>query len=205
MPIRRLRCLWLLALLVGCQRVGGEAPEVIPAAEAAATAEEPPPDPKAGIPVSWEGWTFHWSVRRRDGLVLTNVAFRGRSVLKYAGLAEIFVPYNPGEPRPEDFQDGMGNTLVELIPGQDCFPGTVCQAFNDRGKQEGKRVVMMHEEPAGLVYLGRFGRAYGKMLVLCAMSRLQGYTYITCRRFRDDGTLITQVVLTGEFEQTTPV
>ena len=40
MPIRRLRYLWLFALLVGCQRVGGEAPEVIPAAEAAATAEE---------------------------------------------------------------------------------------------------------------------------------------------------------------------
>ena len=32
--------------------------------------------------------------------MLENVAFRGRSVLKYAGMAEIFVPYNQGQPRP---------------------------------------------------------------------------------------------------------
>jgi primary-amine oxidase len=164
--------------------------------------EEPPPDLKNGNAVTWEGWTFRWSVRRREGLVLTNVAFQGRSVLKYAGLAEIFVPYNRGQPRPEDFQEGMGNTLMELLPGKDCIPGTVCQLYDAQGKQEGRRVVMMHEESSGLVYAGKAGRAYGKMLVLWCMSRLGGYTYITSWRFRDDGSLMPQMGLTGELEHT---
>src|SRR6266568_4949086 len=108
MPAQRLRCWVLIAFLLGCQRSDSEVAEVTPPTTSSQTvansltvqiSEEPPPDPKAGTPVSWEGWTFHWSVRRREGLVLTNVAFRGRTVLKYAGLAEIFVPYNPGEPR----------------------------------------------------------------------------------------------------------
>jgi primary-amine oxidase len=167
-----------------------------------ASQEEPPPDPKAGNPVSWEGWTFHWTIRRREGLVLTNVAFRGRQVLKYAGLAEIFVPYNQGQPRPEDFMEGMGLTLVELIPGKDCIPGTKCQLFNAQGKEDGKRVVMIHEESTGLNYMGRFGRSYGKMLVLWCMSRLGGYTYITSWRFRDDGTIMPQIGLTGELDHT---
>jgi len=165
--------------------------------------EEPPPNLKDGKAVAWEGWTFHWSMRRREGLVLTNVAFQGRSVLKYAGLAEIFVPYNRGQPRIEDFGEGMGNTVMELLPGKDCIPSTFCQLYDAQGKQEGKRVVMMHEESSGLVYAGRMGRAYGKMLVLWCMSRLGGYTYITSWRFRDDGSLMPQVGLTGELEHTT--
>src|SRR5262249_53954151 len=129
------------------------------------------------------------------------VYFKGKKVLKYAGLAEIFVPYDKGQPRPEDFQDGMGGgNLVALLPGKDCTPGTSCQAFNAQGKEEGKRVVMVHEESAGLVYMGRMGRAYGKMLVVWCMSRLDGYTYITRWRFRDDGVLMPEVGLTGELE-----
>jgi primary-amine oxidase len=164
--------------------------------------EESPPGPAAGNLVRWEGWSFRWSVRRREGLVLTGVYFQGMSVLKYAGLAEIFVPYHPGRPRPEDFQDGMGNTLVELTPGKDCSSPAGCQALNAEGRAEGRRVVMMHEEPAGLAYMGRFGRAYGKVLVLWCMSRLSGYTYVTQWRFRDDGVLLPQIGLTGELEHT---
>jgi primary-amine oxidase len=174
-----------------------------PALTPSAGREEPPPGVEDGTAVTWEGWTFRWSVRRREGLVLSNVAFQGRSVLKYAGLAEIFVPYNRGQPRIEDFGEGMGNTVMELIPGKDCIPGTSCQAYDAQGKQKGKRVVMMHEESSGLVYAGKAGRAYGKMLVLWCMSRLGGYTYITSWRFRDDGSLMPQIGLTGELEHTT--
>jgi primary-amine oxidase len=164
--------------------------------------QEPPPDPKAGTAVTWEGWRFRWAVRYREGLVLTDVSFRGRSVLKYAGLAEIFVPYDRGQPRPEDFREGMGATLVELLPGKDCVPGTACRAFDARGRQGGKAVVMMHEESAGLAYMGKAGRSYAKMLSLWCMSRLGGYTYITRWRFRDDGCLMPEVGLTGELEHT---
>ena len=41
-----------------------------------------------------------------------------------------------------------------------------CVAWNAKGKAEGKRAVMMHEEATGLSYVGNLGRAYGKRLVL---------------------------------------
>lgn len=162
--------------------------------------EEAPPSPKDGTLVEWEGWKFRWSIRHREGLVLTQVSYRGKSVLKYAALAEIFVPYNRGSPRPEDSRDGIGHRIVELLPGKDCVPGSFCQTFNAQGKADGKRVVMMHEESAGLVYMGKAGRAYGKMLVLWSMSRLGSYSYIHRWRFRDDGVLMPEVGLTGELD-----
>src|SRR5687768_12870030 len=78
-----------------------------------ALSEAPPPLSNSGRLVEWEGWSFRWAVRPREGLVLGDVSFRGRRVLKHASLAEIFVPYDPGQPRPEDSIDGMGINLAE--------------------------------------------------------------------------------------------
>ena len=167
-----------------------------------AVGEAPPPAPGSGSRVGWEGWTFNWAVRPREGLVLTDVAFRGRSVMKYAGLEEIFVPYHPGQPRPEDSRDGMGINLQELIPGKDCIPGTVCRMFDAEGRPGGKPVVAMHEESAGLVYMGEKGRAYGKMLVLWCASKLGNYTYLIRWRFRDDGAMMPDIGLTGALGHT---
>lgn len=154
-----------------------------------------------GNRVSWEGWTFNWAIHPRNGLVIENVAFRGKSVLKYAGLAEIFVPYNRGQPRPEDFGGGIGPKMVEVFPGKDCIPGALhCMAFNRQGKEEGKRVAMLHEESIGLSYIGNLGRAYGKMLVLWNAYNLDGYYYIQRWRFRDDGCLMPEIGLTGPLQ-----
>jgi primary-amine oxidase len=190
MTARRFRPVLVAALALGCIAPGR------------ALVEEPPPAPGAGHAVEWAGWKFRWGTRYRDGLFLRDVSFRGRAVLKYAGMPEIFVPYDPGQPRPEDAVDGMGKNLAELLPGQDCRPGTVCRMFNAEGAESGKRVVAMHEESAGLVYLGDAGRAYGKMLVLWCASRLGDYTYIIQWRFRDDGCLMPQVGLTGRLSHT---
>lgn len=169
--------------------------------------ELPPPIPGQGNLVEWRGWKFRWAVRPREGLVLTEMSFRGRTMMKYAGLAEIYVPYDPGQPRPEDFQDGVGIQLAELIPGRDCLPGTICEMLNADGRPQGRRVVGVHEESTGLMYLGTEGRAYGQMLVLWCASRLGGYTYFLRWRFRDDGVIMPQVGLTGQLEHTrfTPV
>src|SRR5262245_48212615 len=149
---------------------------------------------KDGRRVSWEGWQFGWSIHPRNGLVLEDVSFAGRSVLKYAGLAEIFVPYNRGTPRPEDFGDGIAARLIELVPGKDCVPAaTACLAFDAQGKPEGKRVVMMHEEATGLSYVGNLGRAYGKTLVLWCAYDLDGYHYVSRWHFRDDGCLTPEI------------
>jgi primary-amine oxidase len=160
-------------------------------------------DPKVGNTVEWEGWSFNWSIQPRNGLVLTDVSFRGRKVLKYAGLAEIFVPYDRGQPRPEDFGGGIGNRFEEIIPGKDCIPGSLrCQTFNAEGKEEGKRIVMIHEESIGLSYKGGNGRAYGKKLVIWNVYNLGGYHYINRWRFRDDGCILPEIGMTGALNHT---
>lgn len=164
--------------------------------------EQPAPAAVDGKEVTWNGWKFHWKVRYREGLVLTDVYYGGRKVLKYAGLNEIFVPYHPGQPRPEDALDGIGKNLQELLPGKDCLPGTTCAMFDINGKTEGKRMVAMHEESTGLSYMGDSGRAYGKMLVLWCASKLGDYVYFIRWRFRDDGMMMPQVGLTGKLNHT---
>ncbi len=167
---------------------------------------EAPPDPKAGQHVEWEGWTFNWSLRVREGLVLHEVYFRGRKVLKYAGLAEIVVAYDEGvksvdfgDPRP-DFGP------LPLLPGVDCGSGSWCKAFDAKGNEAAPgtlAVVMMHEENAGPNYVGNFGRVPAKVLVLWSTlnyfynGRPDGYIYLIRWKFRDDGTLMPEIGATG--------
>lgn len=172
-----------------------------------AWSQEPPPDFKAGQKVDWEGWSFRWQMRQREGLVLTDVHFQGRQMLKYIGLAEAFTVYAPGEPRILDLDDeGMGARALDLRIGPDCYPGAACNAFLANGKPAtGKTAqVMMHEEPLGIAYAGQFGRAYGKMLVLWSMSRFpgfdDGYTFLQRWKFRTDGSLIVEIGATGTLQ-----
>lgn len=162
---------------------------------------EDPSAPKAGH-VAWEGWTFQWSVRKREGLVITDVTFRGRTVLKYAGLAELLTAYDQGQPRPRDFDQGY--QIITLVPGADCSSGESCKVFDIKGRASGNGVpaqVMLHEERTGPNYLGGLGRVPGKTLVLWMGLRFtgghDGYTFLVRWKFRDDGTLIPEVGATG--------
>ncbi len=125
--------------------------------------KEAPPSPKDGTKVEWEGWSFNWALRRTEGLVLTDVHFRGRKVLKYAGIAELFTVYDRGSPRPIDMsQNGLGEPRAPIVPGLDCSSGEWCKVFDAQGKEWVKgasAMVMMHEEKTGPNYLGQFGRA----------------------------------------------
>ena len=169
------------------------------------TVPQPPPDPKAGQLIEWEGWSFRWQFRDIEGLMLTDVYFRDRKVLKAINLAEIYVPYATGQPRPEDFT--LGGFLANPMPlelGRDCAgPGTQCRAFNrDGSRSSGPTAdVMIHEEPLGFLYAGKQGRAPGKMLVLWSMAHFpgieDGYTYVIRWKFRSDGSLCPEVGATG--------
>src|SRR5690606_31137569 len=59
-------------------------------------------------------------------------------------------------------------------------------------------VVMIHEEPPALAYLGEQGRGKLGMLVLWSAYALGDYTYLVQWRFREDGCLMPQVGLTGK-------
>jgi primary-amine oxidase len=167
--------------------------------------DPPPQQPKDGSNVTWEGWTFNWAMRPTEGLVLTDVSFKGRKVLKYAGLAELFTVYDQGQPRPVDLsQNGLGGPAEPIVAGADCSSGEWCKLFDAHGREAGKNatpVVMMHEERTGPNYLGAFGRTPGKTLVLWAAGRFaggsDGYTFVVRWKFRDDGSLIPEVGATG--------
>ncbi len=160
---------------------------------------------KDGSKVKWEGWSFNWSLRRVEGLVLTDVYYRGRKVLKYAGIAEILTAYDQGEPRPLDLsQNGLADPPLYLVPGVDCSSGQWCKVFDAQGREVVKGAVpraMLHEERTGPNYLGQAGRAHGKTLVLWAAGRfagdVDGYTFLVRWKFRDDGTLIPEIGATG--------
>jgi primary-amine oxidase len=165
---------------------------------------EPKPagDAKSGSHVEWEGWSFNWSFRPREGLVLTDVFYRGRKVLKYAGLAELLTVYDQGDPRPRDFNQGY--RILTLAPGLDCSSGESCRVFDKNGQETGKdhpAQVMLHEEKTGPNYLGNLGRVPGKTLVLWTNlffnGGLDGYTFVVRWKFRDDGTLIPEVGASG--------
>lgn len=98
--------------------------------------------------------------------MINDVYFQGKKVLKSINLAEIYVPYAPGSPRPEDFS--LGGFLANPMPlqiGRDCnSAGTGCWPFNRDGMPAvgSTADVMMHEEPIGFLYAGTQGRALGR-------------------------------------------
>jgi primary-amine oxidase len=194
--------LWIRRTLVG---LGAFALLALFSGDADSQRRQLPPAIHDGTKVDWEGWTFNWALRKVEGLVLTDVHFHGRKILKYAGLAEIFTVYDQGQPRPVDFnQNGLGDPNAPIVPGVDCSSGEWCKVFDAKGKEAGKGavpMVMMHEERTGPNYLGKFGRAPGKTLILWSAGHFagppDGYTFIVRWKFRDDGTLIPEVGASG--------
>ncbi|MEQ1827153.1 MAG: hypothetical protein ABL921_14455 [Pirellula sp.] len=164
-----------------------------------------PPDPLQGTMVQWEGWSFRWQFRDVEGLILTDVYFREKKVLKSISLAEIYVPYAPGWPRPEDFSlGGFVSNPMPLQLGKDCTTtATTCSAFRRDGSSvtSGNADVMMHEESTGFLYAGTQGRAPGKMLVLWTMAHFpgtdDGYTYVLRWKLKSDGTICPEIGATG--------
>ncbi len=163
-----------------------------------------PPSKVAGHKVEWEGWDFEWQFREIEGLVLKDVYFRDIKVLKYLGLAEIYVPYATGSPRPVDFSlGGFKANPMPIEVERDCYAQGRCRALNKDGSQaEGKFAdVMIHEDDTGFAYAGALGRSPGKKLVLWSMCHFagpgDGYTYVIRWKFFNDGRIRAEVGATG--------
>jgi primary-amine oxidase len=110
--------------------------------------------------VTWQNWSMRVGFNYREGLVLHDVCFDGRSVLKRAALVEMAVPY--GDPRPPytrkcafDVGDyGLGNCANSLELGCDCL-GHIHYFDAVLNTTEGtpkilKKAVCMHEADNGL-------------------------------------------------------
>lgn len=150
-------------------------------------------------PVEWKQWKLAWQAAP-SGIVLSDIRYNERSVLKFASLADVFVAYDTGAPRIIDQQEApFGSHLIELTKGVDCLPGGKCSGFDANGQPADDHVVLMiHEEPATLTYLGNGVRDRGQTLVLWNAYALGDYAYIVQWRFGEDGSIMPQVGLTGK-------
>lgn len=140
-------------------------------------------------------WSVCWEIRANEGLAITHAFYTkpgfDRRVLSDATVAQIFVPYETGEPRYHDVAYGLGPAMQVLTPTQDCPGGTllagkrVCREIEDRGLAE--------KYCAG----GGCATRRGKTLSLWSSVQAGAYNYILRWDFNDDGSFEPRVALAG--------
>ena len=163
--------------------------------------------------VEWQKWRFHISCHYREGMVLTDVWYDGRSLFHRLSMSEMFVPY--GDPRPPfhrksafDLGDiGAGITANNLRLGCDCL-GSIfyfsAQTINSEGEAvEMPNVICMHEEDAGIGWkhtnyrTGVASVARNRNLVLQTIITVANYEYMFCWRLGQAAELTFEVRATG--------
>lgn len=117
--------------------------------------------------VEWQKWRFRVSFNPREGAVLHDIHYDGRSILYRLSISEMTVPY--GDPRPPfhrkqafDFGDGgAGNCANNLSLGCDClgvikyFDGVVVDSSGE--PKVHPNVVCLHEQDNGIGWkVGQF-------------------------------------------------
>lgn len=162
--------------------------------------------------VEWQKWRFRVGFNFREGLVLHDVHFNGRSAFYRIALSDMFVPY--GDPRPPfhrksafDFGDaGAGVTANSLNLGCDClgvikyFDGVL--ADHEGSPYVSSRVVCMHEQDDLIAWKHTIpnGRAIGarsRVLILQTISTLANYEYIFLWTFDQAGGIGLEIRATG--------
>lgn len=168
-----------------------------------------------GQEVRWDGWSFHFGMHPREGLVLYTVSHadkgKPRSVLYRAAVSEMVVPY--GDPGPAWFirnafdegEDSMGRFASSLEPRADCPENTIFfdAVFpDDNGVgQVRPRAVGLFERDGGLLWRHNWGARVdarrARQLVLMSVVTVGNYDYAFEWIFHQDGTLQLDILLTG--------
>jgi len=170
--------------------------------------------------VDWQKWSIQVDFNYREGLVLKDVSFDGRPVLKRASLVEMAVPY--GDPHPPytrkcafDTGDyGLGYCANSLELGCDClgrihyFDATLVDC--DGNPVVKPKVVCMHEEDNGLLWKhveyrnGHNESRRSRELVLSFIATVVNYEYLFYWRFKQDGMIDYEIKLSGELSTNLP-
>ncbi|KIW64823.1 hypothetical protein PV04_09730 [Phialophora macrospora] len=166
-----------------------------------------------GSIVEWQKWSFQTGFNQREGLILYNIHYEGRSLFYRMSLSEMSVPY--GDPRMPyhrkaafDLGDaGAGATANNLQLGCDCLgviqylDGVVTDT---EGKPEARdNCVCIHEQDSGIGWKHtnfRTNRAVvtrGRELVLQTILTLANYEYILAFVFNQAGEIHYEVRATG--------
>jgi primary-amine oxidase len=166
-----------------------------------------------GQTISWQKWNFHLGWNLREGPVLNNVTYDGRSLFYRVSMSEMTVPY--GDPRTPyhrkqafDLGDsGFGLTSNTLSLGCDClghiryFDGYRCDAQGQPVLM--KNVVCMHEVDQGIGWKhtnfrnGQSSVVRDRQLVLQCTATVANYEYILAFILDQAANLHIEVKATG--------
>jgi len=166
-----------------------------------------------GHAVSWQKWQVRIGFTPREGLVLHQVSYAGRSIVHRASLVEMYVPY--GDPAPthrfknvfDQGEYGVGWLANSLVLGCDCvghihyFDGVVND--NDGGQVVIPNAICMHEEDAGIGWKHMDFRTEAtqvrrrRRLVISSVATVGNYEYGYFWYLYTDGTIEYEIKLTG--------
>ncbi|KAI4763829.1 putative copper amine oxidase [Aureobasidium sp. EXF-3400] len=163
--------------------------------------------------VEWQKWRFRVSFNPREGAVIHDVHYDGRSVAYRLSVSEMTVPYADARPpfqrkQAFDFGDGgAGNCANNLSLGCDCL-GVIkyfdAVIVDDEGK--GKvhpNVICLHEQDEGIGWKHtnwRTGRAVvtrSRVLVIQFIITLANYEYVFAYKFDQSGGIDIETRATG--------
>jgi primary-amine oxidase len=170
-----------------------------------------------GNAVRWQGWRMHVGFTAREGLVLHRIGFEDggtvRPILHRASYSEMVVPYGDPSPSryiqgPFDFGENLVGTLANSLElGCDClgeihyFDATVANSAGEAVDMG--NVICMHEEDVGILWKhwdfrnGDTEVRRGRRLVVSSISTVGNYDYGFFWYFYQDGTIESEVKLTG--------
>ncbi|MFI5932256.1 primary-amine oxidase [Actinoplanes sp. NPDC051494] len=166
-----------------------------------------------GWSVDWQGWTFRIGFTHREGLILHDLEFKGRSVLKRAACNEMYVPYldsNSTQYRKNFFdwgEYGAGPLTNSLALGCDClgvihyFDATVLGGDGDPTVIP--QAICMHEEDASILWKHNDLRRgvsevrRSRRLIISNFQTVANYDYGFYWTLYQDGRIELEVKLTG--------
>lgn len=166
-----------------------------------------------GWKVRWQGWEFRIGFTHREGMVLYDLIFKGRSVLKRAACNEMYVPYLDSDSTQyrKNFFDwgeyGAGALTNSLALGCDCLG--VIHYFDTAvlsGDGAGRVIpqsICMHEEDDSILWkhtdmrrnVGDVRRS--RKLIISNFQTVANYDYGFYWSLHQDGTIKLAVKLTG--------
>jgi primary-amine oxidase len=167
----------------------------------------------SGHVVEWQKWTFKVGFNQREGMVLYDVRYDGRSLFYRLSLSDMNIPYaDPRAPYHRkaafDLGDvGAGIMANNLKLGCDCL-GSIFYldgvlSDDKGGAVQMDNVVCVHEQDAGIGFKHtnyRTGKAVvtrNRELVLQSIITVANYEYILAFMFNQTGELIYEVRATG--------
>ena len=166
-----------------------------------------------GHELRWQGWSLHVSLDPLEGIVLRDVAFDGRSILRRASISEMVVPY--GDPGPlhgwknafDAGEWGLGRLANSLTLGCDCL-GEIRYLDAVIADEQGSagtiaNAICLHEEDAGILwkhqdlFTGRTEVRRKRRLVVSSIATVGNYEYGFYWYLHQDASLELEVKLTG--------